>query len=166
VLHWLANSTALSDFIVHDADQLVVLNAVLGVALLRAVLSIWQSEEGNPSEDFWQKTLSDHAFVLSQLYAYPIVVIGEKAYVGGKRLDNRHGNLADLLAKAQISGSPLIIEIKTPLTGLLGTMYRDEAYPPFYRGCRRYRAGPQVSRFPGRERAPNRSAGGRRHLGN
>jgi hypothetical protein len=129
VLRWLSNSTALAGFIVNDTEQIAVLNAVLGVAVLRAVLGIWEQESTNGAEEFWQQTLSDHAFVLSQLYAYPIIVIGEKAYVGGKRLDNRHGNLADFLARAQTSGNPLIIEIKTPTTGLLGPVYRDEAFP-------------------------------------
>jgi hypothetical protein len=55
--------------------------------------------------------------------------MGEKAYVGGKRIDNRHGNVVDFLATAKTSGSPLLIEIKTPATPLLGVMYRDEAYP-------------------------------------
>lgn len=86
VLRWLSNSTALAGFIVEESEQIALLNAVLGVAVLRAVLGIWDHQSVNCSEEFWQQTLSEHTFVFSQLYAYPIVVIGEKAYVGGKHL--------------------------------------------------------------------------------
>jgi hypothetical protein len=129
VLQWVTTSTALSEFMVADGGQLAVANAALGAAALQAVLGIWETDSSNPSEEFWQRTLGDHAFVFSQVFAYPIVVIGEKAFVGGKRLDNRHGNVVDFLARAESSGNALIIEIKTPLTALLGTEYRDEAYP-------------------------------------
>jgi hypothetical protein len=39
-----------------------------------------------------------HVFVLSQLLASPIVVIRGKAYVGGSRIDDAHGNLVDFSA--------------------------------------------------------------------
>jgi len=130
VLRWLANSTALSDFMGTRGDEISVLNAMLGVAGLRTVLSIWADNESNDDEEFWQATLSRHAFVLSQVFAYPIVVIGERAYVGGKTLDNRHGGLADFLAAAKATGSVLIIEIKTPVTQLLGREYRTDVFPP------------------------------------
>lgn len=129
VMSWLASSAALADFIVEDTEHIAAMNAVLGVALFRAVIGIWDRESENSSEEFWQRTLGDHAFVLSQLYAYPILLIAEKAYVGGKRLDNRHGNVADFLAQTKAAGNPLLIEIKTPTSPLLGSMYRDDAYP-------------------------------------
>jgi len=129
VLRWLASSTALANFIVADTDQIAILNAVLGVASIRAVRAVWESNRSNGDEQFWQQTLSEHAFVFSQLLAYPILVIRGKAYVGGKRLDNRHGNVVDFLARAKTSGNALLIEIKTPQTPLLAAEYRDEAYP-------------------------------------
>jgi hypothetical protein len=65
-----------------------------------------------------------HASVLSHVLAYPIVIIGEKAYVGGTRLDNKGGKEADFLAKAAVTNGVVIIEIKTPTTDLLGAKYR------------------------------------------
>lgn len=129
VLRWLTTSTALSDFMIADGSQLAVANAALGVAALRTVLGIWRAQSTNSSEEFWQRTLGDHAFVFSQVFAYPIVMIREKAYVGGKRLDNHHGNVVDFLARSESAGNALILEIKTPTTALLGAEYRDEAFP-------------------------------------
>jgi hypothetical protein len=129
VLRWLTTSTALADFIDADGGQVAVINAALGLANLRNVHRVWTENETNSSEPFWQQLLSRHAFVLSQVFSYPIIVLREKAYLGGKRIDNQHGNVADFLARAATSGNPVIIEIKTPTTPLLGAEYRDEAYP-------------------------------------
>jgi hypothetical protein len=67
--------------------------------------------------------------VLSQLFAYPLVVVAKKAYVGGKRLDNRHGNIVDFLGSVPATGSAVLIEIKTPATRLLGPEYRQDVFP-------------------------------------
>ena len=64
------------------------------------------------------------------LFAYPIVVIRGKAYVGGKEYDNTHGNLVDFLARVPTSRNAVLIEIKTPQTPLLGVEYRQDVFPP------------------------------------
>jgi len=89
------------------------------LANLRAVLEVWRTNEDNPDEEFWQDVFSKHAYVLSQLFAYPVAIIRGKAYVGGKRYDNLHGNLVDFLGRVPSSGSAVLIEIKTPRTPLL-----------------------------------------------
>jgi hypothetical protein len=99
VLRWLVSSGELANFITADGGHLAAINAALGVAALRSVQATWASNRANGSEDFWQRTFAAHAFVFSQLFAYPIVVIGQKAYIGGKRLDNQHGNVVDFLAQ-------------------------------------------------------------------
>jgi 2C-methyl-D-erythritol 2,4-cyclodiphosphate synthase len=129
VLRWLASSSALGDFITSDGGDIAVMNAVLGVAALRTIRGIWEGNRTNPSEEFWQRALSSHAFVFSQLFAYPIVIIGDRVYVGGKRLDNRHGSIADFMARSELTGNAVLIEIKAPTTMLLGAEYRDEVYP-------------------------------------
>lgn len=129
VLRWLTSSTALADFVESDGGQVAVINAALGLATLRGIHRIWTENQSNSSEAFWQQLLARHAFMLSQVFSYPIVVLREKAYLGGKRVDNQHGNVADFLARAASSGNAVIIEIKTPTTPLLGQEYRDEAYP-------------------------------------
>jgi hypothetical protein len=66
--------------------------------------------------------------VLSQVFAYPILYVASKAYVGGKQLNNKGGKVVDFLAHAALTGGLLLIEIKTPTTTLLGREYRG-VYP-------------------------------------
>lgn len=130
VLRWLSKEPSRIEQLAVDDAQLGNLNALVGLANLCAVLKIWRDNSGNEDEEFWQRAFGKHAFVLSQLFAYPVVVIKDKAYVGGKRLDNAHGNLVDFLAKVSSSGAAVLIEIKTPGTRLLGPEYRQDVYPP------------------------------------
>jgi hypothetical protein len=130
VLRWLSSSTALADFIAADTGQINLLNALVGIASLRAILRVWEENKENNDEEFWQRTIAQHAFVFSVLFAYPVVIVKGKAYIGGKRLDNLHGHLVDFLARAESSGNALLVEIKTPATQLLGKEYRDGVHPP------------------------------------
>jgi hypothetical protein len=128
VLRWLASRAVTEESMVDDA-QLPELNALVGLANLRTILKTWNDNSENSDEEFWQDFLGNHAFVLSQLFAYPVVVIKNKAYVGGKRIDNMHGNLVDFLGRIATSGTAVLIEIKTPQTPLLGARYR-QVFPP------------------------------------
>jgi len=130
VLRWLSQSPATAEQLANENSQLPELNALVGLTNLRAVLKIWDDNSKNDDEEFWQTILARHAFVLSQLFAYPVVVIKDKAYVGGKRIDNLHGNLVDFLGRIPSSGTAVLIEIKTPQTPLLGKEYRQEVFPP------------------------------------
>jgi hypothetical protein len=128
VLRWLADRPP-TDSPATGYAELPELNALVGLANLRAVLKTWNDNSENASEEFWQGLLAKHSFVLSQLFAYPVVVINQKAYVGGKRIDNRHGNIADFLCRIPTSGTAVLVEIKTPKTALLGPKYR-QVFPP------------------------------------
>jgi hypothetical protein len=57
-----------------------------------------------------------------------VVLFEDKAYVGGKTIDNMGGNIVDFIFKHQFIDNVLIVEIKTPLTALLGTKYRAGVY--------------------------------------
>jgi len=129
-LRWLSRSPAVTEQLAAEGNQLPELNALVGLASLRAILKIWNENSTNDNEEFWQHKLGTHAFVLSQLFAYPIVVIKEKAYVGGKRFDNLHGNIVDFLGRIESSDAAVLIEIKTPRTPLLGAQYRQDIFPP------------------------------------
>jgi hypothetical protein len=94
------------------------------------VLRTWQSQCQNASEEFWQRLFSEHTFVLSQVFAAPVVLLGDKAYVGGMRLDRKDAHYVDYLLAAENSGQAILIEIKTPTTRLLGAEYRDGIWRP------------------------------------
>ena len=102
---------------------------MFGLAAVKSALMHWKSNQANDDEAFWQRTLGERAFVLSQVFAYPIVIIGEKMYVGGKDITNKRGNVADFLGRIRSTGSVVLIEIKTPQTKLLGSQYRNDVFP-------------------------------------
>ena len=112
-----------------DPGRLPAVTALLGLAALKNALAEWEAHASNPSESFWQKTLSKHSFVLSHLFAHPVVVIRERAYLGGKALDDKGGSYLDFLTAASRTNGVALVEIKTPLTDLLGPEYRGGAYP-------------------------------------
>ena len=128
VLSWVAsNSSATSLF--SSSTPLPELSAALGVASLREAVMFWEENQRNPSEEFWQQALEKRAFLLAQVFHYPLMILRGKAYVGGKRLDNQHGNIADIVGKIKSTGGALLIELKTPMTDLLGKQYRQDVFP-------------------------------------
>jgi hypothetical protein len=83
----------------------------------------------NGDEGFWQDLLETNSWVISQVYAQPLVIIRGQAYVGGKGIDNRGGNVVDYLYKNALTSNALLIEIKTPLTKLLApAAYRNRVF--------------------------------------
>lgn len=129
VIRWLSQSPSAAQKFAEE-DQLPELNALVNLANLRALLKVWRDNDGNDNEEFWQQEFAKHNYVLSQLFAYPVVTIEDKAYVGGKRHDNKHGSVADFLGRVEFTGASVIIEIKTPNKSLLGPCYRQDVFPP------------------------------------
>lgn len=113
-----------------EPDSFKDLNAAVGLATLRRALKTWHENRDNKSEEFWQRTLAKQAFVLEQVFALPIIVMQEKAYVGGKSVTNRGGHVADFLVANKVTHDIGIIEIKTPATPLIGAEYRAGVYSP------------------------------------
>lgn len=105
------------------------LNAAVGIAALEDAVKLWDEHYDRGDEAFWHEVLDQRPFLFEHVFHYPIVIVANKAYVGGKRLDNRHGSVADVLARTRSTGAALIIEIKNPRTGLLGKEYRQDVYP-------------------------------------
>jgi hypothetical protein len=90
-------------------------------------LNEWKREHGNRSEEFWQQMFHSHPELLSAAAHGRAFTLNSKCYVGGKAITNQGGNVLDFLA--QHGGDAGLIEIKTPVTKLLGTEYRG-IYPP------------------------------------
>lgn len=112
-------------------EDLADLGAVAGLSAFREAFALWEENKSNASEEYWQKMLTDRSFVLSQVFAAPVVLFGSKCYVGGKSLHNKGGKEADFLLKSTLTDHLLLVEIKTPCTTLLNpTPYRDGVYSP------------------------------------
>jgi len=97
---------------------------------LRDALDLWTRERSNSDEEFWQQTLAQYAFVISQVFAYPVVILQDKAYVGGTSIDKSGANLVDFLLGSVLTDNVVLLEIKTPTTKLLGQKYRGAVYAP------------------------------------
>ncbi|MEO8451888.1 MAG: Shedu immune nuclease family protein [Gemmatimonadota bacterium] len=132
LLRWLTRPDATSDLVkglaTLDPDRLPKIGALLGLTTLRAAVSLWDQNASNPSEAFWQQSLSQYSAVLGQLFAHPVVLIREKAYLSGKAIDDTGGSYVDILAAASSTEAVALLEIKTPATPLLGKEYRGNAF--------------------------------------
>ena len=104
------------------------LNAAVGLQSLKSALEVWEASSDSSDEEFWQKTLTTHSSVLEQVFSWPTTIVKGKAYVGGKSVFNTGGNIVDFLMKNRLTQSAALIEIKTPVTPLLGPKYRDGVY--------------------------------------
>jgi len=88
-------------------------------------IEIWKNNKKDKKEDFWQKTLKKYSWILSLAISEPTVIFNKEAFIGGKSIDNKKGNIIDFIYKNKLSESCALIEIKTPQTKLLGKKYRS-----------------------------------------
>lgn len=87
-------------------------------------LRTWDENKENSDEEFWQITFKDHSYVISQVFAVPIVFIKDKAYVGGMNLEQKDAKFVDYLFSMESSREAILVEIKTPTTPIIGSKYR------------------------------------------
>lgn len=126
LLSWAASYRKVADTVdLIGPDGLTQLSALVGIASIRHAGTIWESYLGNPSdpttksEEHWQQTFVQYHFLIEHLFAYPVAIVASKAYVGGKNIHNKDGNVVDFLLKNDLTQSAIIIEIKTPGARLL-----------------------------------------------
>jgi hypothetical protein len=105
-------------------EAIVALGRKVDLSQLDALLSAWLENAENNDEGFWQNLLAEHAWVFSQLTGSPVVVLQEKAYVGGKGVENRGGGEVDFLLQNELTHNVAFVEIKTPGTSICGGHYR------------------------------------------
>lgn len=110
------------------ADDFTKLNSMISFDCLNNILDTWEANKNNKSEDFWQNLFKHHSWILAQIFSHPMVIFNDKAYVGGKSIDNRGGNIVDFIYKNNLTENSVLIEIKTPVTKLLSNQYRDNVY--------------------------------------
>jgi hypothetical protein len=63
--------------------------------------------------------------VFSQLTGSPVVLLQERAYVGGKGISNTGGGVVDYLLANALTNNVSLVEIKTPDTALCDARYRS-----------------------------------------
>ena len=111
-------------------DQLLALRQHLGLSALDHLLAEWDADDMVDDEEHWQGLLTRHSFALEQVFHAPSVVVDAKAYVGGKAVTNKGGNIVDFLLATASTGRAMLVEIKKPTTPLiLGQKpYRNNAW--------------------------------------
>lgn len=132
LLNWATNLDDPTPLINHlvalNPTSLGKLNAAIGLQSLKNALSIWESNADNSKEEFWQESLTEHSFVLEQVFSWPVSIVKGKAYLSGKSYLNTGGNIVDFLMQNRLTQNAALIEIKTPSTLLLGPVYRGSVY--------------------------------------
>ena len=101
------------------------LTTSLNIERLQRVATLMRDNLNNDSEEFWQTTVfKENQWVLAQIFACPCTIFADKAYVGGKGINNSGGYLCDFIYQNSLSQNVALIEIKTPCTEIIGNQYR------------------------------------------
>lgn len=94
------------------------------------LLALWDSNRENKEEGFWQLHFKENSAALSQAFSVPVTFIQDNAYVGGMQVDRKDARLLDFLFAGGSGKNAVLVEIKTPMTPLLGRQYRKGAVGP------------------------------------
>ncbi|MBI3984773.1 MAG: DUF4263 domain-containing protein [Candidatus Levybacteria bacterium] len=70
-------------------------------------------------EERWQKFFTQYNWIFSQLFSFPVLIFKDKAYVGGKGIENANGKISDFIYKNKLTNNIAFIEIKTHKTPIL-----------------------------------------------
>lgn len=106
--------------------ELVELHSEIERATLSAMIDQYEKMMQNQlSEDRWQKFFEQNAFILSLVFARPIMLIHTQFHAQGSKLDGSGAQVGDFLLK-ELGLSLAIIEIKKPSSPLmLSSAYRN-----------------------------------------
>ena len=80
---------------------------------------IARKNDSKKLEEDWHQFFKKYSWILSQMFASPMVLFKDKAYLGGKDINNQKGKIADFIYKNSFSRSVAVIEIKTHKTPLM-----------------------------------------------
>lgn len=119
--------------------QLSSAKEVIDIVYIETILQEFESisaqvTDTNTLEERWHSFFKENSWIFSQLFAYPMVLFKDKAYVGGKTVLDSGGKIADFLYKSDFSENVAIIEIKTQRKKLMETRaYRGKDVFPVSR---------------------------------
>lgn len=107
-------------------ENLQALTTSASLEGLKRVEALMRENLDNGKEEFWQqKVFNENQWVLAQIFSCPCTVYAQKAFVGGKSLDNKGGNVCDFIYRNKMTQNVALIEIKTPCTEIVGKPYRE-----------------------------------------
>lgn len=107
-------------------ENLQALTTSASLEGLKRVEALMRENLDNGKEEFWQqKVFNENQWVLAQIFSCPCTIYTQKAFVGGKSLDNKGGNVCDFIYRNKMTQNVALIEIKTPCTEIVGKPYRE-----------------------------------------
>jgi hypothetical protein len=75
-------------------------------------------------EQVWQQLFLDNPFILTLAFGLPIVALRGQVSVGGRTFAGAGDKIADFLYRNGLTDNVTLLEIKTPETKVLGSVYR------------------------------------------
>lgn len=107
-------------------ENLQALTTSASLEGLKRVEALMRENLDNGKEEFWQqKVFNENQWVLAQIFSCPCTIYAQKAFVGGKSLDNKGGNVCNFIYRNKMTQNVALIEIKTPCTEIVGKPYRE-----------------------------------------
>lgn len=107
-------------------ENLQALTTSASLEGLKRVEALMRENLDNGKEEFWQqKVFNENQWVLAHIFSCPCTIYAQKAFVGGKSLDNKGGNVCDFIYRNKMTQNVALIEIKTPCTEIVGKPYRE-----------------------------------------
>jgi hypothetical protein len=98
---------------------------ILGLKRFDAFLEQWNQHKDSSNEKKWQQIIKNNSWIISQLFSAPLILLEDEAFLGGKNIQNKKGNIIDFVYQNKLNSNILLIEIKTPKTKLIGRPYRS-----------------------------------------
>lgn len=86
-------------------------------------------ESQSDDESVWQAFFAKHPWMLQSVFSAAVFILGGDTYVGGKIAQGRQGIggvATDFLFSDESTKSFAVVEIKTPATKLIGSLYRGD----------------------------------------
>ena len=110
------------------SQRITNIQTTLNLNRLKNVRNKINEIKNEHSEEVWQQFFTENQWLISILFQLPFTYFQAKAYVGGKEINNKGGNIVDFLYENEATHNVALIEIKTPFTKLLGKRYRNNIY--------------------------------------
>lgn len=121
VIEWVNSQdpSLITEYFGNHTETLLKLDNTLGIARLQSFIIRAESLLASSNECDWQGFFKQESWAIGQIYAEPVVLIRDQAYVGGKGIDNRGGSIVDFLYGNALSDNCMAVEIKTPTAPLV-----------------------------------------------
>ena len=112
-------------------ERLVQLRNDLELANLEGFIDRFRSMlEKRQGEVVWQDFFEANPLILGLVFGYPVIMVGQQASVGGRRLFGGGEKVTDFLMKNKMTNNAAVVEIKTPGANLLSREFRGGVFSP------------------------------------